>query len=60
MVETIRCALSVLKASKIAMDGALSSLVRASVLRALSASMVAWVLIGTEMIGGSRIGKIAI
>jgi hypothetical protein len=59
MVETIRCAPSVLKASKTAMDGVLSSLARASVLRVLNASMVAWALIGTEMIGGSRIGKIA-
>jgi hypothetical protein len=58
MVETIRCAPSVLKASKTAMGGVLSNLARALVLRVLSASMVAWVLIGTEMIGDSRTGKI--
>jgi hypothetical protein len=57
MVETIRCAPSALKASKIAMDGVLSNLVRASVPKVLSASMAVWVWIGTEMIGDSRIGK---
>ena len=60
MVETIRCAPSVLKASRTAMAGVLSSLVRVSVLRVLSASMVAWALIGTEMKGDSRIVKIVI
>ena len=58
IVETIRYAPSVLKASKTAMGGVLSSLARALVLRVLSASMVVWVLIGTEMIGDSRNGKI--
>jgi hypothetical protein len=50
--ETIRYGPSVQKVNKTAMDGVLSNLERVLVLRVLSASMAAWALKGTEMIGG--------
>ena len=58
-VGTTRCALNVLKATKIAMVGVLSSLARALALKALSASMAAWASTGTEMISDLKTGRMS-
>jgi hypothetical protein len=55
--EVIFCAPDVVKERQIMKDGARSSLARVLAQRVLSASMVAWESIDTEMIGDSRIEK---